>query len=285
MRRLLTGLSGPLLLVVTGACGRPLPDRGQSVADGVARAALEVRTNGTDLVPVTMLFPADGEGRPAARGLPTLVFLQGGAVAPSRYEWHAVELARRGYAVALPRHPLDLAFFGIEHGAATRRALLSPEPGSFLDGLVDGQRVAVAGHSLGGVVATKLALAGGFAAVIVEASFPDPADHPKLATSSVPSLFLAARKDCQAPEAQVRAGWNETPSPTALVFLEGATHFQFTGSDEEDVKRGCPPDLDLATAHARIADATDIFLSAVFSGGSVGAQALMALEGAEVSSR
>jgi hypothetical protein len=252
---------------------------------GVARAAVEVRANGTDLVPVTVLFPADDAGLPVGRSRPALIFIQGGAVLPARYEWQAVELAKKGLVVALPRHPLDLAFFGIDHGAAARRALLAPEPGSFLDGLVDGQRLAVGGHSLGGVVSVKLALAGGFQAVIVEASFPDPADHAKLATSSVPSLFLAAKKDCQAKVDQVRAGWDKTPSPTALVVLEGVTHFQFTDSDAEDVKRQCPADVDLATAHGRIVAALDTFLSAALADGSVGAAGLAALEGAEVSTR
>lgn len=285
MRRLLTGLSGSLLLWLAVGCGRPPVDRGQVVADGVARAALEVRANGTDLLPVTVLFPADGDGRPSARGVPALVYVQGGAVMPSRYEGRLTQLVARGYVVALPRHPLDLAFFGIDHGAATRRALLTPEPGSFLEGLVDAQRVAVGGHSLGGVVAMKLALAGGFQAVVVEASFPDPADDAKLASSTTPSLFLAAKKDCQAKEAQVRAGWDKTPSPTALVVLEGVTHFQFSDSDAEDVKRGCPPDTGLETAHARITAALDTFLSAALTGGSVGGAGLATLAGAEVSVR
>ncbi|MBL8919186.1 MAG: hypothetical protein JNJ54_10025 [Myxococcaceae bacterium] len=281
MRRLLTGLSGSLLLVLAVGCGRPPADRGQVVADGVARAGLEVRANGTDLVPVTVLFPADGDGRPTARGLPVLVYVQGGAVTPSRYEGRLSRLVARGYVVALPRHPLDLAFFGIDHGAATRRALLAPEPGSFLEGLVDPQRVGVGGHSLGGVVAMKLALGGGFQAVVVEASFSDPADDSKLKSFTVPSLFLAAKQDCQAKEAQVREGWDKMPSPTALVVLEGVTHFQFSDSDAEDFKRSCPPDTSLETAHARITAALDTFLSASLSTGAVGA-GLSTLAGAEV---
>lgn len=250
---------------------------------GVAMASFAVRANGTDLIPVTAYFPATEDGAPSGAALPALVYLQGGAVDPARYGWQGVELARRGVVVVMPRHPLDLAFFGIDFGARAREGLLSS---ALLGPAVDGARVAVAGHSLGGVVAMKLAIQGGFQAAVVQASFSDPADDAKVKALTLPTLYLAAANDCQARAAQVREGWAKLPSPTALVMLEGATHFQFTDSDAKDAERGCPGSTSLDDAHARIVAAMDGFLRAALGlAPSVGAAALQAIPGAQVEVR
>ena len=231
----------------------------------------EVRANGTDLVPMTVFFPATDEGFANGTGLPALVYVQGGAVDPARYSWQAIELAKRGYVVAMPRHPLDLAFFAADFGQTARRALVAPETaGVFttkpvLDGVVDPGRIAVAGHSLGGVVTMKLALAGGFQAAVVQASYSDPADDAKLPALSIPTMYLAAQGDCMAKEQQVRDGWAKVSSPTALVVLEGVTHFQFSDSDAQDVTRGCSPVTSLDDAHARIVSAMTGFLGAALA--------------------
>lgn len=271
MRRFLIGFAGSVLAVLSG-CGRPAgPERGELVAEGVATVRWEVRANGTDLVPVAVYFPATPDGFASGANLPALVYVQGGAVEPSRYSWQAVELAKRGYVVAMPRHPLDLAFFAVDFGQVARAALLEPSrAGVFttrpvLEGVVDPQRIAVAGHSLGGVVTMKLALAGGFNAAVVQASYSDPADDAKLPALSIPTMYLAAKGDCMATEQQVRAGWAKVPAPSALVVLEGVTHFQFSNADTNDVQRGCPPTVSLDEAHARISAAMHGFLSAALA--------------------
>ncbi len=283
MRSFLPVLAAPALLL---GCGLASPGRGQVVAEGVARASFEVRANTTDLVTVTVLFPANGEGAPVGSAHPGLVYIQGGAVSPGRYEWQAVELAKRGYVVALPQHPLDLAFFAIDQGQAARRLLVEPAAGSVLVGLTDPDRVGVAGHSLGGVVAVKLALGGGFRAVVVQASFQDTADNARLPGLGMPSLYLAGQGDCMAKEQQVRDGWATVPAPSALVVLEGVTHFEFTDSEAEDVKRNCAPATSLAIAHGRIVEATAAFFDAALSPtSSVGEARLRALPGAAVEVR
>lgn len=281
MASLFTLLSG----LLGAGCELAAPLRGAPVSAGVARATFEVRARSTDVVEVEVLYPADEAGLPLPGPHPAVVFVQGGLVGVGRYAWQGEALARAGYVVALPRHEMDLAFFAIENGEEARRLLVTPPPGSLLDGQVDAARIAVGGHSLGGVVATKLALRGGFQALVLEASYPDGADLKALEAFTLPSLSLAGANDCSAPLEKVRTGWDALPAPTALSVLAGVTHYQFTDSEAEDVKRGCASGVSLDEAHARVAASLVGFLDAVNAGQGVGEAALKAVPGAEVTTR
>ncbi len=262
-------------LAVAG-CGLPSPTHGTVVEPGVASADFQARANDTDLVTVHVFFPADEHGAPTQHSLPGLVFVQGGLVDTSRYAWQALALAHQGYVVAVPEHPLELAFFAIDQGRVARELLVNPAPSSLLASLVDPARLAVAGHSLGGVVAMKLALEGGFRAVVLEASFPDTADSAQLPGFSHPSLSLAGSSDCSAKLENVRTGWNTLPSPTALLVVPGMTHYEFTNAATEDLK-SCTPSTSLDDAHAAITGALVTFLGqTVAHDGAIDAAALQA---------
>ncbi len=272
-------------LVVLAGCGLAQPRVGQGVSPGVAEAVFEHRAFGTDLVRTRVIFPANDDGTPRAGPFPAVVFIQGGLVPEGRYRWWAEELARAGYVVALPAHDLSLAIFTIDTGAEARALLVEP-PSSLLSGLVDPRRIAVAGHSLGGVVAAKLVLQGGFQALLLEASLPDAPDEAALGHLPWPSLSLAGKNDCSAKLASVTAGSRTLASPTVLVVLDGVTHYQFTDSDREDVAKGCASGVDLQTAHQRIAAASRAFLDAALGPSpSVGAARLREVPGAEVTVR
>jgi pimeloyl-ACP methyl ester carboxylesterase len=243
------------------------PAAGQVVAPGVAEVELELRVRGSDLLPVRVVFPSDAEGQPLPGPHPALVYIQGGFVSERAYRWQAVALAQRGYVVALPSHPNDIAFFAVDNAGEVRRYLRAPPTGSLLSGVVDASRIAVAGHSLGGVVAVKAALSYPFAAVAVQASFPDPADYGALnSLQGRASLLLSGERDCQALPAQVGDGFQRLPSPAAWVRLAGASHFQFTESDARDQNDACRPTSALAETHASIVDMMQRFLQAAFSG-------------------
>jgi predicted dienelactone hydrolase len=277
MRRILLCFS----LFLQLGCSRPIPLSGSRAADGVARITFEVRANATDLMPLTVLFPADDTSRPSVSNAPALVYVQGGAVPTQRYEWHAIALAQLGFVVALPEHPNALALFATDNGQAARRTLTNAMDG-VLAGLVDGARVGVVGHSLGGVVARKLALDGGFKAVAVLASFTDPADTSRLVGSTVPSLHLTGTTDCFVSLADIRARWAQEPSPTVLMALDGVTHYQFTDSDAEDAQRQCTGAVSLADAHVRILQATAGFFREALAGQKLPVDALRSIPGATV---
>ena len=203
---------------ILSGCGLASPRSGEVVTQGVARAAFEVRANGTDVVHVTVYFPAQDDGTPQPGPRPGVVFIQGGFVATTRYAWQAIALAQAGYVVAVPENALELAFFTVDAGETARALLAAPPRGSLLEGLVDEGRIAVAGHSLGSVVALKVALQGRFAAVAVEAGFADTADLPALARFTRPSLSLAGSLDCKAKLADA----HEQIRAALLAFLDAA---------------------------------------------------------------
>lgn len=273
------------VVVAATGCGPAEPRVGTPVGAGVAEAVFEHRANGSGLLRTRVVFPADAEGAPRPGPHPAVVFIQGGFVPESRYRWWAAALAEQGFVVALPSHDFQLALFSIDDGAAARALLVRP-PASLLTNLVAPERIAVAGHSLGGVVAVKLALQGGFRALLLEASLPDTPDAVPLQGLRIPSLSLAGENDCSAPVASTSAGAQSLPSPTALVVLDGVTHYQFTDSDAEDVGRGCGAGVDLDTAHDRIVQVALAFFGAALGPTpSVGAPALAQVPGAQVTSR
>ncbi|HEX5748028.1 MAG TPA: alpha/beta fold hydrolase [Archangium sp.] len=287
----------PLSLLVSlvfalSGCALPAPGSGKVLRTGptpVSEAFFEVRARHTDLVSVRVLFPSDTEGHPArptdGAPLPALVLVHGGLVPPEDYLWLAESLAARGYVVAMPSHPLDLALSAIDNGHFARELLTSPPEGSLLEGLVHPSRIAVAGHSLGGVVSAKLALDGGFAALVLLASYPDPADAERIPSLSVPSLSLAGELDCLSELPRVREDASRLPAPSVLAVLQGVTHFQFTSSDRRDVEDGCAPTLPLGTAHERITEVLSRFLDAALTGQGTGADAIRQVPGTEVIAR
>lgn len=253
------------------------PLEAPSSAEG-GRATFEVRARHTDLVKVEVFLPPRlEEGRQ-----PALVLLQGGAVPVEDYAWLAERLAARGIVVAMPSHPLNMAIFAVGNAEAARGLLVHPPEGSVLDGRVDPSRIAVGGHSLGGVVATKGAVDEDFSALVLLASYPDGADEKAVRAYRRPVLSIAAEQDCQAELTDVREGAALFGGPRVLAVVERAGHFQFTRDGEEDARRGCPTGLPLEDAHARIESVLFRFLEATWTPGADVSSAVMGVEGVRV---
>ncbi len=265
-------LMGMVSVVLLGC-----PLEAPSSAEG-SRATFEVRARHTDLVKVEVFLPQRFE---EGRG-PALVLLQGGAVPIEDYAWLAERLAARGIVVAMPAHPLNMAIFAVGNAEAARGLLVHPPEGSVLDGRVDPERIAVGGHSLGGVVASKGAVDEDFSALVLLASYPDGADEKEVRAHRRPVLSFAAEQDCQARLTDVRDGLALFGGPRVLAVLEGAGHFQFTRNGEEDARRGCPTDLPLEDAHARIESVLSRFLDAAWTPGADVSASVRGVEGVRV---
>ncbi len=266
-------------------CGFPSPKFGATTSEGVATADFLIRARHTDTVTVHVWFPADANGEPVVGPSPrrAVVFIQGGAVAPLRYAWLADALAQRGYVVAVPEHVLNLAYFEIDSGLAVRDLLARPPKGSLLEGLVDPARIAVAGHSLGGVVASKLALSRQFGALVLGAAYPERSDEDALKALALPSLSVTGRADCQATLEEVSTGALLLPRPRILAVVDGMTHFQFTDSDKQDSDAKCAPTVDLTTAHTTIVELMSRFLVSALDSGDGQVGPLNGIAGVKVS--
>lgn len=292
-RLLIQGAIVSTLIAGGSGCGLAAPTHGEVLtSEGdtspVAIATFERRVRHTDVLSIDVVFPANADGSPRKRQetqrWPGVVLIQGGRVDVARYHWLARALAQRGYVVALPEHPLDLAIFEVDNASVARDLLTFPPEGSLLQNLVDRNRVAVAGHSLGGVVAVKSVLSGGYAAVALLASHPDPSDGQVFTRSGYPTLLLAGERDCKATPAEIEsASSGNVPRDNALVTVAGLSHDQFTDAPGDEGREACLPTISLETAHAKIVEILDVFLKqALLENGDSGAPELARLEGLTV---
>ncbi len=138
----------------------PDPSRtGAEGADGphgAARMDVRVATRVSEGVGVTVVFPADDDAGPdTSSGVwPVVAVVQGGFVAPERYEWLGRHFASRGYVTLLADHPLDLAISAPSNTSAALAALRAEAPEPLDEAFVEDAPAAVMGHSLGGVIAS-----------------------------------------------------------------------------------------------------------------------------------
>lgn len=206
--------------------------RGSDGPLGAASVDLDVLARATDVVPVTVFFPSDADGwpDPAALPAPTVLFVQGGAVDAPRYGWLMAHLATRGYVGVLADHARDLAFFQQDDSLyAWERVLeLASQPGT-LEGVIGAQGpAAVAGHSLGAVVAAGLwADDPRLDALVMLAGYPSGgADVAGRAGSA--ALALAGETDERSTVETIVAETADFEDPFWLGEVEGMNHYAWT---------------------------------------------------------
>lgn len=268
-----------LCAVLWTACAQDFPDRGVLVQP--AGPGIDPTTDGpfavgqvADLeaaralrpdVAVELFYPSreDGTLDPAGAPYPAVVFIQGGRVPVEEYRWLAARLASWGFVVALPDYALDLAFFGPQRAPATYELLSALNRDSFLRGGIATTRVAVGGHSLGGVVASgAIERESRFRALFLLGSYPGGRGPVEL---GVPVLSVAGEDDCLAAPEDVEEGFARFSAPKILARLAGVGHFQFTGDDARD-QAECPPGATLEEAHSLTSQVVLPFLFEVLEG-------------------
>ena len=226
--------------------------------------AFRVRVDQTVDTEVFRPMVANDVGLDAA---PLAVVVQGGLVPIERYRWIAIHLASRGMIVALPQHPLDLAFFGqpnpIDVADALRAA--STDVGDPLFGAVDDAPALVVGHSLGGVVAAKAwtFAPNDFSRLVMFAGIPDPADveaNAQRAGGRV--LSIVGSEDSRIGPDEVVEGAAPYGVKATVVVVEGMNHYQFTdGATEEELATDGESTVSLEVGRQRALFLLDAFIS------------------------
>lgn len=143
-----------------------------------------------------------------------LIFYPGALVEPASYSIWAQQVAKAGYNVYLLKMPFNLAVFG--KNAAQNIIAKQPEATYVL-----------AGHSLGGVMASRFAAAHTkeVAGMIYLASYPD--EKGSLATSDIPILSLAASEDGLVQEEDLVAAKAYLPKKVQYEVIDGGNHAGF----------------------------------------------------------
>jgi len=242
-------------------------------------------------------YPTDGSPDIFARlgdSFPVVVVLQGGRTTRGFYSEYAGRIARHGFIVIVPDHirvfppgapvpPAALTEASVLNDAFAHVVAEGTNPGSPIFGLVDGSRLGVTGHSLGGAVA--LNIIGGIcpaglctpgyvrppelkAAALYATNFFSPPPAPPavmpIDTSAVPVALIQGLNDGRALPARATATYLELEAPRALIEIEGANHY---GINDVNNPAGATPDpspslISQSEALDRIATWTALFLRA-----------------------
>ena len=160
--------------------------------------------------------------RSVPAGTPALVFFPGALVDPVAYAPLLRAVASAGFPAYLIELPRRGAFGGGDDpmvGVRLERLLTRPGAPA---------RWIAAGHSRGGVVASRVAAerrGGGFAGlVLIGTSHPRDVD---LSTLAVPVTKVVGTRDGLASPAEVEANRAKLPPSTHWVWIEGGNHSQF----------------------------------------------------------
>ena len=249
------------------------PSRATPAKTGFAGAA--------DRTIATRLWYAPEEPRGAVcgrDGCALVVLAHGFGGSTMRFDAYARHLAGLGYVVAalafpltnegapgghltglgdLPAQPGDVSF------VIDRLIAAAADPGDVLRGRVDGERVGVMGHSLGGATVIALTrldccrdprvdavIAVAPATFVVEGVFGD-----EISSTGPPTLSVAGERDPVVQPAGVRAFHDELAPPRAYLQVAGANHVDL-------IENYGPPSANLVPTE----DASAAFLAEFLTG-------------------
>ncbi len=180
-----------------------------------------------------------------------VILVQGGAVEKERYRWISEHLSTRGFSVLNAQHPGNLAIFDVGTSLRALDAVLA-DP-------VLGDRVAdvpglTVGHSLGGVVASKiwnLASADTMRHLVMLASLPDANDtfDDPAEGRIVFSMWGTENGRTSSEEFYEGSRAFTDAADVFTVTIEGMNHYQFmTDPTEEELADDGVATIDIETA-------------------------------------
>jgi alpha-beta hydrolase superfamily lysophospholipase len=183
-------------------------------------------------LPTTLIYPDVPDP------LPVVVFTHGLGAEPAAYDQLLTAWALAGFAVVAPHHPLTVAgssqvFDDVPNQPGDVSAVidavleLAEAENEDLAGRVDSERIAMVGHSAGGI--TTLGLLSPCCAddridaAVVLAGSPHYFGG-EIARTDVPTLFVHPTEDTVLPIEPARGVFENAPMPAAFLELVGGTH-------------------------------------------------------------
>lgn len=161
-----------------------------------------------------------------------IIFYPGALVAPESYSKWASQVASNGYDVYVVKMPLNLA-------------VLSPNAAENIIDANPDKTFVMAGHSLGGVMASRFAAyhLDRIRGMIFLASYPD--EKGSLESSGIPVLSITASKDGVLNQEKFQDAKAYLPSQTEYIDIEGGNHAGFGayGKQKGDIEATIPNDL------------------------------------------
>lgn len=143
-----------------------------------------------------------------------IVFYAGARVEPEAYAPMAALLGEAGYLVIVPRFPLNFAVFDSDRAATEIAA--HPEVDHWV----------MAGHSLGGVMATRFADSDErIDGLILLGAFPEASID--LRSADLDVLLITASEDGLIDPSQIQESLSQFPADTIVVDIDGGNHAQF----------------------------------------------------------
>lgn len=220
------------------------PDRGGAPGEigafGVSRWETAVRARATTRVDLIFLLPTV-DGEPPATPSPVVIFNPGGFVTPERYVWQGEHLASRGYITVIPTYPGGLAILNPGNSQVALETLYeqSNDSESPLFGWTDPSApVAVAGHSLGGVIAAMhFNKDPDIDALILEASFPANSTKVEDSQAGRSVLGITGTTDGVSP-GEFEEEWSRFSEPFVTAVVEGMNHYAWTDQVKESDQVG-----------------------------------------------
>lgn len=233
---------------------------GQDGAYGVGLVERTFRVRVDEHNDVRMMVPLDQNGQVADGPFPLVVMVHGGAVPAARYDWLMTHIASRGFIVAAPEYPLDLALFATDNTLAVTNAIrvAGDQDGDWLKDRVRPGPGLVLGHSLGGVVAASAWLDSpkNFGSLILMASEPNPSDDfSGRSLGGYRLLNLTGTIDGSIEPSRVQDGvevFRQAGIDVTFGLVEQLNHYQWTQDyTSDEIEKDNPPTLDDALARYR----------------------------------
>lgn len=237
--------------------------------------------SGSAQIPVRVYYPATARGLntllvPMAGGWPVYVFLHGAGSGSRHYEQPSVEVARHGCVIVLPDTGQYDSNLLQRDGAALYRSLSdeSQRQGSPLRGVIDMNRAAIGGYSMGGGAALRVVAQNpGYRAAFAHAPTSGNSSGPAVGPSiQVPVGLVVGLGDTTVGWSSVVNGWYAN-----LRNVSGLRVTYLMNQDASHVNVIDTPDPSTTTreVYARSMRVANGFLAAVLKGDVRGLDAVV----------